>query len=1027
MSKSLNLTSFICDTDGDGFPDALLYPIALPVNPPRDTVAAATELAVRLARGLLAMPERPWTITSTNLPPAALYLGPADAPALPIPTEAGFHVVSNGNSLLLVADDPTLLLTSMRHLFTPLKEEGSDKKDVIDSPGFGLGVLFKVPSRVIVETTNPKAVDAAARLALEQFTPPLSLNKPRVPTLHLSDGLGMLNYSPAGSVRVSGEGLIYLAQEYPHLPGGSDLTQLEHMIGNALALRFSHAQVAALLAERPPNARTAHLPHPSSYAHAVLHVPVRDSASGTVARTWEMDLPWEGRRLQERLKSLALPPRANVDITATLGESPEVRAMLAEKLTLYLGLQGHHAHVTLRSTLKPALCWLREEVLPQARTCRADVLIVHYSTWREGGLELPSRWLCDLYPLDALLERDFPGVKLEMHLNKRQRIPYRVVALRNGRAVLSMKLKPPTTERPYLPEDKRTVHPVCGWLTIRVNKRVIVDEHISSDAEMFWDWYQQTILQDVTALLGRKLSFGDLRIRLGISEPDEPLNVLHERLSGIEALHEDIYFVTLDALKVARKAPAESRSVLTGRIVPIVTMRSGRNTRVKITLTSTGTRKTSWVMKNSTRRYVRPLSIQVHLTCVQLDTEAHPTALSLVLHAENSKDATSALARLATLHKLESAGHVLPWELALPCGVTLRVTAMVNGNVVAERTFSALPVPAKPAPLEEIPNRNLTPHESTSLTWRAGVLPHVHVTLAGRSYQERSILALELTYPPRASQRKLAVWKPTLLLTARQHANEVSSTNAALALARDLAIKRQDYLKHMNVIIVPLENPDGAHLYSELAAQNPEHLLHAARYTALGADLTTATWEDDHPLSEGHVRRQLWVKWQPIVHLNDHGYPAHEWQQPFAGTIPYLFPGWSMPFGVFTKLIYTPLHSNLAARFEDIMATLFDKIEPEWAAWTQTALARWKRYQGPNPPLTLRAIAGLPFQDDIRKVDPKSTVFSQRYPDITPLTVITEVPDEGVNNTHLAWCVRAHRAQQEAVLRALLKELNHAD
>ncbi|HDL86223.1 MAG TPA: hypothetical protein ENH11_07865, partial [Candidatus Acetothermia bacterium] len=365
-------------------------------------------------------------------------------------------------------------------------------------------------------------------------------------------------------------------------------------------------------------------------------------------------------------------------------------------------------------------------------------------------------------------------------------------------------------------------------------------------------------------------------------------------------------------------------------------------------------------------------------------------------------------------------GYISSWELTLPHGVNLEISAVVDDKIVEKRTLPALPVHAELSTLEEVPRHNPTPPESADLTWRAGALPYTHAILAGHSYQDRPILALELTYPSRASQRKLALWKPTILITARQHANEISSTNAALETARNLATTEHEYLKYMNVILVPMENPDGAYLYSKLAKQNPKHLLHAARYTALGADMQTAIWQTDHPLTEGRVRRSLWSKWRPLVHVNDHGYAGHEWQQPFAGTVPYLFPGWSLPMGAVTIMMHTPSYEDLAQRFEHTIASVFNDLEPDIAIETSKALQQWKRYVGSS---SAHVISGLPFLEIVNEKDVESMVFSQRHPSITHLTVVTELPDEGVDPEQLARCIRAHRAQHEGVIRAVLAEL----
>jgi hypothetical protein len=80
---------------------------------------------------------------------------------------------------------------------------------------------------------------------------------------------------------------------------------------------------------------------------------------------------------------------------------------------------------------------------------------------------------------------------------------------------------------------------------------------------------------------------------------------------------------------------------------------------------------------------------------------------------------------------------------------------------------------------------------------------------AGRSYENRKIPVLEIFTPLKryTSLARLVTYKPTLYLSARQHANEVSSTNYVLKFAELLAKDKthQEYLKKMNFVIHPME------------------------------------------------------------------------------------------------------------------------------------------------------------------------------------------------------------------------------
>ena len=93
-------------------------------------------------------------------------------------------------------------------------------------------------------------------------------------------------------------------------------------------------------------------------------------------------------------------------------------------------------------------------------------------------------------------------------------------------------------------------------------------------------------------------------------------------------------------------------------------------------------------------------------------------------------------------------------------------------------------------------------------------------------------------------------------------------------------------LKKVNVILHPVENPDGAQMAFELQKLTPTHMLHAGRYSALGMDVASQVGLADPLLPEALVRGRVWQDWLPDIYLNPHGYPSHEWVQQFAGYVP---------------------------------------------------------------------------------------------------------------------------------------------
>jgi hypothetical protein len=91
------------------------------------------------------------------------------------------------------------------------------------------------------------------------------------------------------------------------------------------------------------------------------------------------------------------------------------------------------------------------------------------------------------------------------------------------------------------------------------------------------------------------------------------------------------------------------------------------------------------------------------------------------------------------------------------------------------------------------------------------------------------------------------------------------------------------FLKKVNLVIYPMVNPDGAQTAYEMYLENPDFMLHAGRYGALGYDVPRGGRNADHIYPEAGVVGRLRETWLPDVFVDMHGVPTHEWVQYFAG------------------------------------------------------------------------------------------------------------------------------------------------
>lgn len=201
------------------------------------------------------------------------------------------------------------------------------------------------------------------------------------------------------------------------------------------------------------------------------------------------------------------------------------------------------------------------------------------------------------------------------------------------------------------------------------------------------------------------------------------------------------------------------------------------------------------------------------------------------------------------------------------------------------------------------------------------------------AYENRKIPVLELYSPLEkyTSLSRLITFKPTLFLSARQHANEVSSTNYALKFAELVARDKtyQGLVKKMNIVIHPMENPDGTELAYELQKLTPFHSLHAGRYSSLGMDVSTQVNSPRPILPGAKIRKYLYNRWLPDIYLNLHGYPSHEWVQQFSNYSPYLFRDYWIPRGWFAyfRSLTLPVYKEWKEAGEELMKFITEEIQ----------------------------------------------------------------------------------------------------
>ncbi len=234
-----------------------------------------------------------------------------------------------------------------------------------------------------------------------------------------------------------------------------------------------------------------------------------------------------------------------------------------------------------------------------------------------------------------------------------------------------------------------------------------------------------------------------------------------------------------------------------------------------------------------------------------------------------------------------------------------------------------------------------------------------------------------------------------VLISGGQHANETSGVVGALRAAKALHAQQQ---ADAHFALIALENPDGYALHRELRVQHAHHMHHAARYTALGDDIE---YRDQPPVFERAARLQALTVSSAQLHVNLHGYPAHEWTRPLSGYVPRGFEMWTVPKGFFLILRHHPGWETEGRALLEQVSTALAQL-PGLVEFNARQMAVYEQHAG-----------GFPFEVLHGTAITQSEIVRPGTP---PVTLITEFPDETVDGDAFRF---AHTVQMHTALAAV--------
>ena len=796
----------------------------------------------------------------------------------------------------------------------------------------------------------------------------------------------------------------------------------------------------------------------------------------------EQSFAWEAddalAKVREKLQTLSVTA-APVRISIGLSESPESRARIKARIEEMAAglLKSAKTEVEVVSAYKQGFFWIVEKAIPALKGKPVAKITIRFPEARENFgkpkrfYTESARWVQELYPVDEIISRDLglPLEAVQFEMTEADVPGYELTAVDARNAVLwTGSFAPRIRETAYLKPlpEWGTVQVATGWVRLENGPEIVLDETLATDLERLWAYFQDEGLGPVldhvrkktgaTPTFSKQPYFKQLKIEVWASEPDFRLGLDEEIVSSLEALHDEIYFDTLDFLRGITEIDANeddvpedsSRFSAPGNIFPVIHPSTEDGPpKIKITFEdwpATAPQMTVSWKENGREALTRTVSFSALKTkslslpaLVYNGLEDKIDRLIFDLEIEKESDYLDLLDLLGSYRDLQGRG-VPADPLSFPRleGVAFSIRC---GKLAKEETIPVAPaaapsdLPAPPPLPAGVPVvdtlRILSPEMVEETVARLSQFPSLRAYIAGRSYENRRVPVIEATLPngPQVSVPRLISMKPTLYLSGRQHANEVSSTNYILKLAELLATDKatQEAVRKINFVLHPMENPDGAALAYALQALTPFHSLHAGRYSSLGLEIGTMTGSSRPLLPEAAVKRDLNTKWFPDIALNLHGYPSHEWVQQFSNYSPYLFREYWIPKGWFAYVpgVSLPIFDRYKTAGEEIRSFIISEMnaDPGIKDSNRKFYARYERWASRWQP----HLDYLETENGLNLYARRRGSTESRLTAKSRMTYAEETPELMDETAHGAW-LDFLSTQGLAYLRAHIKYLSRA-
>lgn len=644
--------------------------------------------------------------------------------------------------------------------------------------------------------------------------------------------------------------------------------------------------------------------------------------------------------------------------------------------------------------------------------------------------DLPIRFLQELYPIDDIIARELKidREKIVFKDNKEIENTYEISCYsKDEKLLFTEEFEVKTFERPYLDEYPKIakVHPTTGWIRAYINGKLLIDKRIKTDLENIWDYYQSEILSSTKDYIHNITNgeikaelqpfFKQLKIEIEASEPDYKIPTRKDLISSLDSLHEDIYFVGLDFFKTLGMRTSGEITNEPGLVLPLIKKVEGANPKIKTTLIKEKFKTSVLFLDNNEIKLEHKKFNNLKVYKIKQNEDITTICYKIV-----NKETYELLIQYCNYVK--SGLFYNPVKNLL---YNISFDLFENEELI-DSVFISKEINIKAHKKMCIDNDKVKTDELIGYDDYIKIMKYLEKVKGlktypiSKSYQGRDIYAIEMVdydINEIVSRYKLINSKPVYYINSRHHANEVSSTNAAFDLVK-LLLNDDDYkeyLKKLNIVIIPFENVDGGYIHYELQKQNPEWKLHIARYNSVGKEFAYDYFNPNTKYGEALAYTRTWYKWLPDIIVDNHGVPSHEWDQQFSGYVSPWFKGFWLPralyYGYFWYLKQDKYKENreISAGIQDAVADYINE-DKEMTMWNQDWKDRFEKYANKWMPKLFPAeyyknliFYWIPYEQNDRGYH-----ASHKYPNITCMDWTTEVSDETAQGEYLRLCSKAH-------------------